>query len=315
MRILVTGAAGFIGSTTATALLGRGDDVIGVDSLTDYYDPARKRQNVAASVEAGMRFIEGDLLTLQLDELLSDADVVVHLAGQPGVRASWGASFDEYLQLNVHTTQRLLEASRRSAISRFVYASSSSVYGQAGSYPTDESMLPRPFSPYGVTKLAGEHLVSLYRENYALPTVSFRFFTVYGPRQRPDMAFSRFFASAIAGTPVTVYGDGTQVRDFTFVGDVVNALLRVSSHEGQLPPVMNLAGGSSVTVLQVLDTIAELTGRPVDIEHLPTVNGDVFRTGGVANLAREALGWAPQTTLESGLRAQYEWILTASSMR
>ncbi len=236
----------------------------------------------------------------------------------PGSRACaprGGASFDEYLQLNVHTTQRLLEASRRSAISRFVYASSSSVYGQAGSYPTDESMLPRPFSPYGVTKLAGEHLVSLYRENYALPTVSFRFFTVYGPRQRPDMAFSRFFASAIAGTPVTVYGDGTQVRDFTFVGDVVNALLRVSSHEGQLPPVMNLAGGSSVTVLQVLDTIAELTGRPVDIEHLPTVNGDVFRTGGVANLAREALGWAPQTTLESGLRAQYEWILTASSMR
>ncbi|QAY74585.1 NAD-dependent epimerase/dehydratase family protein [Agromyces protaetiae] len=315
MRVLVTGAAGFIGSTTAEALLGRGHDVVGIDSFTDYYDPARKRRNAEASVAAGVRFVEGDLLTLPLDDLLADVEVVIHLAGQPGVRASWGESFDEYLQLNVHTTQRLLEASRRADITRFVYASSSSVYGQADSYPTDESMLPRPFSPYGVTKLAGEHLVSLYRENYGLPTVSFRFFTVYGPRQRPDMAFSRFFASAIAGAPVTVYGDGTQIRDFTFVGDVADALLRVSAHDGPLPPVMNLAGGSSVTVLEVLDTIAAITGRRVDIEHLPTVNGDVFRTGGVAHLARETLGWTPRTALANGLRAQFDWIVEASSTR
>jgi UDP-glucuronate 4-epimerase len=309
MRVLVTGAAGFIGTTAAAAFLAAGHDVVGIDVLTDYYDPARKVENLRTTVEAGMEFIEADLLTIPLEPLLQRVDAVIHLAGQPGVRGSWGESFDDYLQLNVHATQRLLEACRHAPnVARFVYASSSSVYGQAEAYPTDESMVPRPYSPYGVTKLAGEHLVSLYRENYGVPGVSFRFFTVYGPRQRPDMAFSRFFDAVLSDRPVTVYGDGTQIRDFTFVGDVVNALVAATTHAGGLPAVMNLAGGSSVSVLEVLDTIGTIAGTAVRVEHLPVVNGDVYQTGGSARRAQEHLGWEPKTTLELGLRSQFEWV-------
>jgi len=244
---------------------------------------------------------------VDFDELLSEGfDSVVHLAGQPGVRLSWGSDFSSYVRDNIEATQRLLEAIvTHSPRTKVVYASSSSVYGQAESFPTLETTLPRPFSPYGVTKLAGEHLVALYRENFGLNTVSFRFFTVYGPGQRPDMAFTRFFAAVRSQQPITVYGDGTQVRDFTFVGDISRALMLASHATGALPPVMNLSGGSSVSVNNALETIGQVTGRDVITELRPRVSGDVFRTGGDSALALEHLGWSPVTSLHDGLAAQW----------
>ncbi|MFF1878080.1 NAD-dependent epimerase/dehydratase family protein [Leifsonia sp. NPDC058230] len=310
MRVLVTGAAGFIGSYLARELLARGDEVVGVDSVTPYYDTAIKRANLARLVSPAFRFVEIDLVTVTADQLAGfEVDAIVHLAGQPGVRGSWGSQFDSYTHANVEATQRLLEAvkglERRP---RFVYASSSSIYGQAESYPTDERALPQPFSPYGVTKLAGEHLVNLYRANFDLDTVAFRFFTVYGPGQRPDMAFTRFLRAADEGGPITIYGDGEQIRDFTFVGDIVDALILAVNAEGPMPPVMNLSGGSSVSVNEVLETIREITGRELDVTYLDAVLGDVFRTGGSNELARTALGWEPRRSLREGLTEQWQWV-------
>ena len=292
------------------ALTARGDSVVGIDSLTDYYDPQLKRLNLVELQDSRFEFVEGDVNELDLPALLDDGfDAIVHLAGQPGVRKSWGDDFTAYSRGNVDATQRLLEATLHSSpASRFVYASSSSVYGQAETYPTTEGMLPRPHSPYGVTKLAGEHLVGLYGENFGLTTTAFRFFTVYGPRQRPDMAFTRFLTAARDATPISVYGTGEQVRDFTFVADIVSALVAAVSTREALPPVMNLSGGSSVSVNEVLDTIAEIAGRPLDVQRSESMRGDVFRTGGDSSLARHALGWAPVTPLPEGLRQQWEWI-------
>lgn len=278
--------------------------------MTDYYDPQLKRRNLAEVRGAGFEFVEGDLNEMDLPALLGGGfQAIVHLAGQPGVRKSWGDDFTAYSRGNVDATQRLLEAAlHASPGSRFVYASSSSVYGQAETYPTTEGMLPRPHSPYGVTKLAGEHLVGLYGENFGLTTTAFRFFTVYGPRQRPDMAFTRFLTAAREGAPISVYGTGEQVRDFTFVEDIVSALVAAVNSREPLPPVMNLSGGSSVSVNEVLEAIAEIAGRPLDIQRSESMRGDVFRTGGDSSLARTALGWRPVTPLVQGLQRQWEWI-------
>src|SRR5262245_64919423 len=220
---LVTGVAGFIGSHLAERLLRDGVRVTGVDCFTDYYDPAIKRRNL----ERARSHPEFALVELDLGEAdlaaLPDVQVVYHQAAQPGVRASWGADFAIYTHHNVLATQRLLERYRGSSLERFVYASSSSVYGDAERYPTDEGLLPRPLSPYGVTKLAGEHLALLYARNFGMPVVALRYFTVYGPRQRPDMAFHRFCRALLTGQAITVYGDGRQSRDFTFVADAVEA--------------------------------------------------------------------------------------------
>ncbi|KGJ77103.1 UDP-glucose epimerase [Cryobacterium roopkundense] len=308
MRVLVTGIAGFIGSTTARALLDRGIDVVGIDVFSDYYDTEIKRRNIAALPQQRLTVIEGDLNALPLSEVLVGVDAVIHLAGQPGVRGSWGTQFDSYTRNNVEATQKLLEAARgSSSLRRFVFGSSSSVYGQATSYPTSEDTLTRPYSPYGVTKLAGEHLTTLYRENFGLPTVSFRFFTVYGPRQRPDMAFSRFFGAARQGEPITVYGDGLQIRDFTYVDDIVAALVAAIDADGELPPVMNLSGGSSVTVLEILDLVEKTTGMALNLTYLPAMDGDVTRTGGSATLVASALGWSPLVDIQEGLQRQFDW--------
>lgn len=253
-------------------------------------------------MEADVADIDGDLLRSFA------VSAVIHLAGQPGVRGSWGDQFGAYTHANITATQRLLEAVKEVPGVRVVYASSSSVYGQAESYPTTEETLPAPHSPYGVTKLAGEHLVHLYRANYGLDTVALRFFTVYGPGQRPDMAFTRFLRAVDAGAPITVFGDGTQIRDFTYVGDIVSALIAAAEADGGLPTVMNLSGGSSVSVNEVLSVIGEVTGRPVDVRYEPAVRGDVFRTGGSNERARQALGWVPQTTLRQGIERQWAWI-------
>lgn len=306
MRVLVTGAAGFVGSTLAQTLLARGDDVVGVDCLTDYYDPAFKTRNLA-SLDA-MEFHGEDLNEVDLPALLDGVEVIFHQAGQPGVRASWGAGFQPYTRRNVDATQRLLEAARSvPTLTRFVYASSSSVYGNAERYPTDEAMLPQPISPYGVTKLAAEHLCTLYGTEFDVPTLSLRYFTVYGPRQRPDMAFTRFLRAAVKGEAITLYGTGDQVREFTFVDDIVAANL--AAVDAEVPPgeVINVSGGSSISVNEVLDVVNRIHGD-LDIVRQAAAPGDVMRTGGDTARARDLLGWAPVVGIEEGLRHQYDWV-------
>lgn len=308
IKVLVTGVAGFIGSSVAERLLSEGVDVLGIDAFKDYYARDIKAKNLERLTGPRFTFIEGDLNHLPLADLLGGVDAIIHLAGQPGVRRSWGSDFETYSRDNIDATQKLLEAAReKTELRRFVYGSSSSVYGQAETYPTTEQTPTRPFSPYGVTKLAGEHLATLYRENFGVPSVSFRFFTVYGPRQRPDMAFSRFLRAALAGDPITVFGDGSQIRDFTYVGDIVAALVAAVHHEGDLPSVMNLSGGSSVSVMEALDVVAAVSGQKLNLSYQGAMDGDVTRTGGSAAAALSALGWQPRMDFQGGLAAQFEW--------
>ncbi len=306
MRALVTGGAGFIGSHLAQRLLDDGHQVRIVDILTDYYDVDQKLDNLDM-VGDGAEVLDADLRTDDLRPMVADRDVVFHLAAQPGVRLSWAEGFAAYDSCNVLATQRLLEACRDTDLTRFVYASSSSVYGDAERFPTRESDLPRPRSPYGVTKLAGEHLCSLYASAWQIPTVALRYFTVYGPRQRPDMAFHRLCQAVITGEPFPLYGDGSQIRDFTFVDDVVAA--NVAAAHRDLPPgtVLNISGGSSISLADVIALLEELTGQPVPIDRRPPQSGDVARTGGATELAREVLGWTPATELGPGLRRQLDW--------
>jgi nucleoside-diphosphate-sugar epimerase len=306
VRALVTGVAGFIGSTLARRLLADGHEVVGVDSLSPYYDPEVKRRRLRNLTGADLSRVPGDLLALDLPALLEDVDVVFHLAGQPGVRKSWGTEFATYLRDNVTATQLLLEAATAAPrLTRFIFASSSSVYGNAEVYPCgEEETIPHPRSPYGVTKLAAEHLCSLYAANYGVPTVSLRFFTVYGPEQRPDMGFSRFIAAAIAGDEIEIYGDGNQIRDFTYVDDIVAANLAVA--EGPIEPgaVFNVSGGSVASVNEVLETIAAITHTALRIRYTDVARGDVARSGGRTDRLTRATGWAPRVSLRAGLSAQ-----------
>ena len=308
MRAVVTGAAGFIGSHLSEALTSDGHTVLGVDCFTEYYDRRRKEGNLTALRERdNFSLVEADLGTAELAPILDGADVVFHQAAQPGVRLSWSEGFNVYAAHNILGTQRLLEAIRGTSVQRLVYASSSSVYGNAPRYPTTEDDLPRPFSPYGVTKLAAEHLCNLYAANYGTPTVSLRYFTVYGPRQRPDMAFHRFIEAALAGHELPLFGDGSQIRDFTYVGDVVAA--NVLAGEMDVPPgtVLNVCGGGSVNMTEVIETMSDIIGRPLTTEDLPEQPGDVTRTGGTSERARQLLGWSPATTLREGLERQVAW--------
>jgi UDP-glucuronate 4-epimerase len=306
VTVLITGVAGFVGSALARRLLAAGERVVGVDCLTDYYDPGLKQGNLASIPAEGFSFVGEDLNTADLDALLEGVTVVFHEAGQPGVRKSWGEDFATYVDANVLATQRLLEAARRAPdLQRLVYASSSSVYGNALAYPTTEDDVPRPHSPYGVTKLAAEHLCTLYAENFGVPTVSLRYFTVYGPGQRPDMAFNRFIRAALAGQPIEVYGTGEQIRDFTFVEDVVEANLLAARGDVRPGSVFNISGGTSISVNEVIDVLSGLAGRPIDVERKEAVAGDVRRTGGSADRIRDALGWSPNVDIASGLREQW----------
>jgi nucleoside-diphosphate-sugar epimerase len=311
MKALVTGVAGFIGSRLAALLLADGHDLVGVDAVTDYYDPLVKRANLARLAHPRFRFVEGDLNLLDLVPLVEDVEVVFHEAGLPGVRSSWGAEFARYADDNICATQRLLEAAVRvRGLRRVVFASSSSVYGEAERYPTEETDRPQPVSPYGVTKLAAEHLCTLYARTQALPTVSLRYFTVYGPRQRPDMAFTRFCRAVHEDRQIEVYGSGEQVRDFTYVDDVVRANLAVAAADtGKVPPgaVYNVAGGSSTTVNEVLDLLGEMSGKQVRVVRGAPMPGDVARTGGSTHAIRKATGWTPRVGLPEGLGEQYRW--------
>ncbi|HEY3941019.1 MAG TPA: NAD-dependent epimerase/dehydratase family protein [Acidimicrobiales bacterium] len=308
MTAVVTGVAGFVGSHLAEALVEAGHRVVGIDCLTDYYDAAAKRQNLRLlGGRANFEFVLADLRTAELEPMLAGADVVFHQAGQPGVRKSWSTGFVDYSTHNIVGTQRLLEAARRVRCPRVVYASSSSVYGNAPAYPTSEASLPHPHSPYGVTKLAAEHLCSLYAANWGLPTVSLRYFTVYGPRQRPDMAFRRLIDAAVDGRSFALYGSGRQVRDFTYVGDVVAANLAAGGADVAPGTVVNIAGGASASMNEVIELVGELTGAPVALERQPAMPGDVERTGGTIDAADRSLGWAPVTSLRDGLEAQVAW--------
>ena len=309
MRALVTGAAGFVGSHLAEALLARGDTVVGVDCFTPYYDRADKERNVAdARTRDRFELVEADLRTTDIEALLDGIDVVFHQAAQAGVRLSWSGGFGEYVSLNVLATQRLLEAVQHArSRARVVYASSSSVYGNQARYPTTETDLPRPFSPYGVTKLAAEHLCGLYAENSGVHTVSLRYFTVYGPRQRPDMSIHRLCEAAVHGTTFPLYGDGTQIREFTFVDDIVAGNLAAAERDVEPGTYLNLAGGSEITLNELIALVGEVAGAPVATAAEPTKPGDSFRNGGATDRARALLGWEPQVPLRDGIAAQVTW--------
>ena len=305
---VVTGCAGFIGSHLTEALLEDGHTVLGVDCFNDNYPRADKYRNLArAGGHERFRLLTADLVSADADALLEGADVVFHLAGEPGVRASWGPRFDRYTHHNVQATQRLLEAARETGV-KFVYASSSSVYGDALALPTHEDEAPRPLSPYGVTKLAAEHLCVLYGEEHGVDTVALRYFSVYGPRQRPDMAFRRFCEAIHAGEPIEVFGDGRQTRDFTYVGDIVDATRAAAQADTPTGRVYNIGGGNRTSLRCALEVLAGIAGRPLDIRHHGRESGDVMDTGADTTRAERELGFSPRTSLADGLAAELEWV-------
>lgn len=310
MRVLITGAAGFVGSHLARRMLEDGHAAVLVDALIGNYDPRIKRRRIESllSIHPAAQFVEADLLRLDPERLLEGVEVVLHLAGLPGVRTSWGKGFGDYVSNNVLATQRLLEAARRSGLLRFVYASSSSVYGEAERYPTPEDTLPRPVSPYGVTKLAAERLADAYRTTFGVPTISLRYFSVYGPDQRPDMAFHRFMRAILEERPIPVFGDGRQSRDFTYVSDVIEATVAAATLGGDVEDPINVGGGSVATINECIETLGRIVGRSVDVEHLDRQAGDARHTCADLTRARSALGYHPKVSLEEGLRAQWEWL-------
>jgi nucleoside-diphosphate-sugar epimerase len=304
VRSVVTGAAGFVGSHLCEHLLSQGDEVIGVDCFTDYYEHETKERNLETALKHERFSLRREnLLDANLADLFEGVDVIYHLAGQPGVRPSWGSEFSTYVTQNVLATQAVLEAAKARDVTKLVYASSSSVYGNAESYPTAETLRPQPVSPYGVTKLAAEHLCELYRTGFGLPTVSLRFFTVYGPRQRPDMAFSRLVRAGLRGELFELYGDGTQTRDFTYVSDIVGAM-----RDAALSPftgVANIGGGSRTSMNEVIDIVSALAGEP-EIRRLPNVRGDVRDTAADTRTAFEGFGYVPRVSLREGLASMVE---------
>ena len=315
MKALITGVAGFIGSNLAEELLRRGATVTGIDCFTDYYPRAMKEANIAAlSAHRGFTFVETSIQGANLASLLEDVTHVFHLAAQAGVRKSWGKDFQVYTTNNVDATQVLLESLVGRPLEKLVYASSSSVYGDHVAIPMRENALPQPVSPYGVTKLAAEQLCYLYHVNHGVPTSSLRYFTVYGPRQRPDMGFHRFITAAIAGEPIHLYGDGEQTRDFTYVRDAAMATAAAGDH-GVPGRAYNIGGGSRVSINQVLDIIGRLAGRPLDVRREAAQKGDMRDTFADTTLARADLGFAPSVSLEEGIEAEFRWLSTAPVLR
>ena len=307
MKCLVTGVAGFIGSHLAERLLSDGHTVVGVDRFSDYYDPALKRSNTEELLEnSGFELAVRDLAIDQISDLLDGVNVVFHLAAQAGVRASWGESFDRYVDDNIRATQRLLEAVKDRRIDKFLYASTSSVYGNAKKIPTPEDVRPCPVSPYGVTKLAAEHLCNLYQRNYGIPIVAVRYFTVYGPRQRPDMAFRRFIDALLGGWEIDVYGDGGQTRDFTYVSDAVDATL-LAAFSPEATGVFNVGGGSQIALRDTISVLEELIGKEAILNFTDPVAGDSRDTSADTSRAAAELKYRPSVDLASGLANQVAW--------
>jgi nucleoside-diphosphate-sugar epimerase len=313
MHALVTGCAGFIGSTLSERLLGQGARVTGIDCFTDYYPRPIKERNLAGPrAHEPFTFVEAALHETDLGPLLDGVTHVFHLAAQAGVRRSWGREFQVYTVNNIEATQALLEACVGRPIERLVYASSSSVYGDSTPVPMREDALPQPVSPYGVTKLAAEQLCYLYAVNHGVPATSVRYFTVYGPRQRPDMGFHRFLSAVLRDDPITVYGDGRQTRDFTFVADAVAATI-AAAERGVPGRAYNIGGGSRVSLNEVLDIIGRVTGRTLTIERGPAQKGDMRDTWADTSLARADLGFSPSVSLADGLAAEYRWLSSVTA--
>lgn len=300
---LVTGAAGFIGSHLCRRLLNEKCRVIGVDSFTDYYDRDIKKKNVEDLVQnPSFKLLHEDVTNIEKSGLESEGiQWIFHQAAQAGVRASWGREFEHYTHHNILGTQRLLEWARKVKPERFIYASSSSIYGNTGKLPMHEDDLPRPLSPYGVTKLAAEHLCSLYHQNFGIPAVSLRYFTVYGPGQRPDMAFHRFIKALITGTELTIYGTGEQTRDFTYISDIVDANLSAAETRDIEGRVYNLGGGSRISVNAVLEILGRLSGQKIKVRHEPVQAGDPPHTYADTERARRELDFSPKLSVEQGL--------------
>ncbi|HAW49753.1 TPA: UDP-glucose 4-epimerase [bacterium] len=304
MKVLITGVAGFIGSHLGEALIENGFDIIGVDSFSDYYPRTYKEKNIENLLgHKNFIFIEGDLLEIPLS-FLSEIDYCFHQSAQPGVRRSWDM-FSVYVKDNILATQRLLDEVKKYPIKKFIYASSSSVYGDA-SLPLNEEAKPSPVSPYGTTKLCAENMVELYRKSYGFPTVSLRYFTVYGPRQRPDMAFFKFIKGGLLGETITVFGDGGQTRDFTFVSDIVRA--NVLAAESSAVGIFNIGGGHRITVNEAISLIEDVIGKKLKVEYISTQKGDMHDTLADIEKAKKELSFNPQGNLKNGLLLEAEWI-------
>ena len=314
LRVLVTGCAGFIGSWLVEKLLERKYEVIGIDCFTNYYSHRLKEHNMKNFINySRFRFLYIDLSEVSMEELInivSKVDYVIHEAAQPGVRSSWGEEFREYVKHNILATQRLLESCVRvGTVKGFIYASSSSVYGNPVRVPISEDHSTRPYSPYGVTKLAGEQLCLAYHDNYGLPIVILRYFTVYGPRQRPDMAFHRFMRTMLQGEPIRVYGDGTQMRDFTYVGDVVEATVRALEVCNEVSgEIFNIGSSQPIRLIDAIRIITDVVGVEPKIEFIESQKGDVRVTYANIAKANRMLGWKPQTSLREGLENEVAWL-------
>ena len=308
MKSVVTGVAGFIGSHLAERLLRAGHEVVGIDNFLDNYPRYFKDHNLTALLsETRFSFIESNLLRSDLSALLRGATYVFHLAGQPGVRASWGKEFTRYTDNNIVATQLLLEAAKGLALSKFVYASTSSVYGDTDDLPMREDGFTRPVSPYGATKLAAEHLCHLYWKAFSVPTVSLRFFTVYGPRQRSDMFFHLFLRALSRGEEVPLFDDGEQTRDFTFCDDIVDGIIAAASYPGR-GEIFNLGGGSEISLINAIHLAERITGRKAKLQRFDRQMGDVRRTRARLDQAHDKLGYVPKIDLEQGLTEEWNWI-------
>ena len=307
---IVTGVGGFIGSHLAETLLNQDNKVIGIDEFNNYYNPTLKRQNISQFQDhPAFQLIENDIQSLNWSELLVDVDIIYHQAAQAGVRASWGGGFFDYRERNIDATQIILEAAKdRPNLKILVYASSSSVYGNAETFPTPETVCPQPVSPYGITKLAAEQLGKLYHHNFGVPCVYLRYFTVYGPRQRPDMAFHKFFKWILQDEPISIYGDGQQTRDFTFISDAVAANLLAATVPLAVGEVFNIGGGSRVVLAEVINIMEQIVGRPIKKNFVEKARGDARHTSADVSKAQKILGYQPQISLAEGLKREWEWI-------
>lgn len=307
---IVTGVAGFIGSNLAQTLLERGHQVIGIDEFNDFYDSTFKRNNVLEiEKHPNFQLIEKNIISIEWPELLKGVEVVYHQAAQAGVRASWGGNFRDYTERNINATQIILEAAKEAPnLKRLVFASTSSVYGNAETFPTSEAISPQPVSPYGITKLAAERLCLLYYQNFGVPVVGLRYFTVYGPRQRPDMAFHLFFKAVLEQQPINIYGDGKQTRDFTFISDAVAANLAAATAPDASGEVFNVGGGSRVVLTEVIDTMEQIVGMPIQRNYGKKAQGDVRHTSADVSKAQQILGYQPKVSLSEGLAREWEWI-------
>jgi len=314
MNCLVTGAAGFIGSHMCRRLLKERFSVIGIDSFTNFYPKWVKEKNIQPFLnDKKFEFIVGDINALNLKNLLQKTDCVFHIAAQAGVRSSWGQEFSAYTKNNIEATQKLLEESKEAQIKKFIYASSSSVYGFCPDLPTSEDSPLHPYSPYGVTKLAGENLCFLYFKNYGVPCISLRFFTVYGPGQRPDMAFHRFFRAAFENRPISVYGNGEQTRDFTYIDDIIEANF-ASIRLGKTGETYNIGGGNRKKLKDIFPIFEEICQKKVQINWQEKQWGDVLHTFASIEKAKQDLNYTPKFKLYNGLQEEWNWIQTLYSI-